>query len=230
MRHVGPTRRPGRTIKTFVEALAATMLLMAGAQRPHTGIGGELPTRPKGGPEQTGKVPFANENAGQPRGSRLLTEYKTFVRDLADQLRRAREADDLDHAFGSPLHWNLELSGQLRAGECTGELARMLTYKVDRKTIPTGDQYGPAYLYPAATALVAIGDGAVVRATIQRLRTAQDDETLSVGTWVLWKINGEAFAKAVLREAIEDVRTEGERANLKKSMDLAPRGESLMTF
>lgn len=186
--------------------------------------------RPTNLEEQLVSVSSQDGRTRRLAASRLQTEYDVVARRLAERLRDARESGELDRSWEGRTHLGLLIIGRWRAQECIGELARLLTFHLDRKTVPAGAKYPPSALYPAATALAAIGDGAVTKAVLGGLRTAENDEAIAVATWVLWKIHGEDLARVILRNAIENSQAGREKANLGKSLDLVGRGESLLSF
>lgn len=162
--------------------------------------------------------------------SQLQGEYDGLARGLVEALRTARDAGDLDRSWEGLPHLTLLVIGRWRVQECVGQLADLLPFKIDRRTVPTGGKYPPSALYPGATALAAIGNGQVVRAVLARLQTSGDEETLVAGTWVLWKIHGEEYARAILMEAIDDSLDEQGKTNLGKAVKLLTKGESLLSL
>ncbi|HUX01607.1 MAG: hypothetical protein WBD63_12315 [Phycisphaerae bacterium] len=157
----------------------------------------------------------------------IRQERANLVNDLIQLAATKSEAPTLDKdgfpqegVWHDAKHLAILLLGDLRALEAVPVLMENIWYKnVESRELPSMIYRYGGEAYPAAKSLSKIGMPAVqpLLARLSVLRETEPERRIC--TWTLKEILGERLAKVRLEMAVEEVKDDAARANLKAALE-----------
>lgn len=156
---------------------------------------------------------------------------------LLSFLHKIRTVADSDRGYERPSHLLLQVVGIWRITEAVPDLAELVTFELDRKTVPGGIKLTPWGYYPAAAALAAIGGNKAGKAVLTKIESSSNDKTLAICTWALTAMFGNSgdvrshlgddMVRTMLKKAAEAAKSPSGKARLMKAHDLVEKVHSL---
>ena len=125
-----------------------------------------------------------------------------------------------DLAYHGRLDVSIEVAGAYRLVEAVPTLVGAVQLRLDKDTFPAGDRIKTERLYPAALALVKIGDGSMVNALLGRIATDDDDTVARTAAWVLREYLGKSGAANALADEIGRRAKQDEQRRLRTAVAL----------
>jgi hypothetical protein len=159
---------------------------------------------------------------------RALLDLNERRRKFSESLvKMISNSDTIDKKFGSPLHCLILISGNWAVSEATQALIEKIDYQLGRSSFPSGDKH-PAYAYfPAAEALVKIGNADVFNRLLARLNS-EDHKRVKIIIWTLCKSHGNNLTVMAIDKKIVDTKDEKKIERYQHARELVVNWETIL--